>query len=80
MTDPALAIKCFAKSMKIPVTTICLGVSDQLTEAIRCIKDALKTQSWIVLQNCHFETCWSPDFLRLIEVGSSGINSVLLLH
>eukprot|EP00112_Aurelia_sp_Birch-Aquarium-sp1_P018536 Seg4436.2 transcript_id=Seg4436.2/GoldUCD/mRNA.D3Y31 product="Dynein heavy chain 1 axonemal" protein_id=Seg4436.2/GoldUCD/D3Y31 len=66
--DPAISIEAFGKSWKIQVVTISLGLPQQLSEAIRAIKDAIKDDNkWVLLQNCDLESEWSQDFLRLIE-------------
>ena len=64
-----MSIEAFGKSLKIQVVTISLGLPQQLNEAIRAIKDAIKDDNkWVLLQNCDLESEWSRDFLRLIEV------------
>ena len=64
-----MSIEAFGKSLKIQVVTISLGLPQQLNEAIRAIKDAIKDDNkWVLLQNCDLESEWSQDFLRLIEV------------
>lgn len=68
-TDPAISIEAFGKAWKVQVVTISLGLPQQLSEAIRAIKDAIKDDNkWVLLQNCDLESEWSQDFLRLIEV------------
>ena len=68
--DPVSALQGLGKTIGIPVITTTLGTPELLKGAEKMIRNSFtkKTKNWVVLQNCHLETRWSQEFLRLIEV------------
>lgn len=64
--DPMRDIIKLSSEKKIMYESLSLGAG-QAQKAIRAIKEAQKTQTWVVLQNCHLAPSFMPTLDGLIE-------------
>ena len=64
--DPQEEIKKFAQEKATRVKPISLG-RGQGDKAEETIRECCRTQSWVLLQNCHLAISWLPNLERIIE-------------